>query len=68
MARDERHAKESAPVDFQEPVTLAWDARDAYDDPERAAWAWKLVCRTLGIDEERFRSPGVLAPAGPNER
>jgi hypothetical protein len=57
MSRDDQDGKASTPVDFHEPVTLAWDARGVFDDPERAAWAWDLVRKTLGVDEDRFAAP-----------
>ncbi len=71
MARDEKNGRESLPVDFPEPVTVAWDARDAFDDPERAARAWELARRTLGLDTEgRAQKSAPPAPNGhvPSER
>jgi hypothetical protein len=68
MGRDDTHGKENAPVDFPEPVGLAWGSR-LFDDPEANRRALEFVRRILGIESSQPAGAGYPAPArGPSER
>ena len=67
MGRDEKHGGESAPVDFPEPVTVAWDTRGVFNDPELASWGWDLVRKALRLDDRAEEAPASPA-AEPAER
>ena len=69
MGRDEKHGSETAPVDFPEQVTVAWDTRGVFNDPELASWGWDLVRKALRLDD-RAGQAEAAAPASsePAER
>lgn len=68
MARDEQHGDlDRSPVDFPEPVGLAWGS-NIFDDREAGARAWGIVTRALrGLGSSSVASVDgpALPPAAP---